>query len=225
MLDDLWPTYALRVTTPRLQLHLPTEDELVALAEVAARGVHAPDQRPFLTPWAEGSPAERARSVLRWHWSNQAEWSVDRWSLGLGVFSRDGQPLGMVVLRGKDFPVVREVTSTSWLGLAHQRRGFGTEARLGLLELAFGHLGAESALTEVFQDNLASQRVSRKLGYQPDGISRDARGGELVVSDRLRLSRERWQRLERPAIAVEGVAECRHMFEPDRPQDGPEPRG
>ena len=45
-----------------------------------------------------------------------------------------------------------------------------------MLALAFEHLGAEAAVSEVFQDNHASQAVSRKLGYEHDGISRDARG-------------------------------------------------
>src|SRR5687768_9996293 len=61
MLVDLWPPYALTVTTPRLQLRLPREDEIVALAELAARGVHRPGERPFMTSWTEGSPDERAR--------------------------------------------------------------------------------------------------------------------------------------------------------------------
>lgn len=107
---------------------------------------------------------------------------------------------------------IREVTASSWLGLPHQANSYGTEARLGVLELAFGHLGAEAALTQVLQDNHASQRVSRKLGYEGDGISRDARGDEAVVSDRLRLPRDRWMRLVRPPIRVDGVAGCRRMF-------------
>lgn len=115
--------------------------------------------------------------------------------------------------------MVREVTTSSWLGLPHHGQGYGTEARLALLELAFGHLGAHSARTEVFQDNHASQAVSRKLSYEPDGISRDARGDEVLVSDRLRLTQERWLRLDRPAILVEGFEACRPMFEPDGADD------
>lgn len=212
MLSDLWPPYALRITTPRLALRLPTEAEILRLADVAAAGVHGPDQRPFLTPWTEGGPLERARTVLRWHWEALAEWSADDWSLGLGVFTRDGRVLGKASLRATDFPVVREVTTSSWLGLPHQGQGYGTEARLALLELAFAHLGAHSARTEVFQDNHASQAVSRKLGYQSDGISWDARGDEVLVSDRLRLSRDRWAQLDRPEIHVEGFDLCRAMF-------------
>ena len=70
--------------------------------------------------------------------------------------------------------------------------------RIGLLTLAFDHLGAEAAVTEVFQDNHSSQGVSRKLGYEPDGISRDARGDEVVVSDRLRLTLTKWQSRDTP---------------------------
>lgn len=96
--------------------------------------------------------------------------------------------------------------------MAHQGKGYGTEARIGLLTLAFEHLGAHAALTEVFQDNHASQGVSRKLGYEHDGISVDACGDEALVSDRLRLTRETWSRQTRPVIGVAGVAACRPMF-------------
>ncbi|MGZ4582146.1 MAG: GNAT family N-acetyltransferase, partial [Nocardioidaceae bacterium] len=104
------------------------------------------------------------RFVLREHWSQLAGWTPMNWRLGLGVFAPDGEPLGMVTLRARDFPVVREVTTSSWLGLRHHGQGIGTEARTGLLTLAFDHLSAEAALTEVFRDNHASQAVSRQAG-------------------------------------------------------------
>ncbi|MFC0032388.1 GNAT family N-acetyltransferase [Micromonospora chaiyaphumensis] len=211
MLSDLWPLYGLTIVTSRLELRLPREEELAELARLAGRGVHRPDERPFLTPWTDGGPEDRARSVLQGHWGRLGDWTVAAWALGLGVF-RHGDPLGVVTLRGRDFPVVREVTTSSWLGLAHQGQGYGTEARLGALTLAFDHLGARAARTEVFQDNHASQGVSRKLGYEHDGISVDARGDEALVSDRLRLTRERWSRQQRPTVRVDGMAACRPMF-------------
>jgi len=186
MLADLWPLFGLTITTSRLELRLPREDELVQLADLAARGVHRPDERPFLTPWTEGTAQDRARAVLREHWTQLSTWSVTAWWLSLGAF-RDGEPLGVVTVSARDFLVVREVWTASWLGLEHHRQGYGTEARTGLLSLAFDHLGAQAALSAVFQDNQASQGVSRKLGYESDGISVDARGDEAVVSDRLRL--------------------------------------
>lgn len=212
MLADLRPTHALCIHTPRLTLRLPVESELAPLALVAANDVHAPDERPFLTPWTEGRPEEVARLVVQDHWEGPASWRPEGWRLSLGVFEAGSRPIGMVTLRARAFRVVREVTTSSWLGLAHQGRGLGTEARAGLLTLAFDHLGATDATTEVFPDNHASQGVSRKLGYVSDGISRDARGDDVLVSDRLRLTADRWAEDERPAITVEGVEAARSMF-------------
>jgi RimJ/RimL family protein N-acetyltransferase len=212
VLDDIWPMYAMAVSTPRVTLRLPTDAELGELARLAGAGVHTPEDRPFLTPWTEGSAIDRAQFVLREHWGQLAGWDVRSWRLGMGVFSAEGAPLGMVTLRARDFPVVREVTTSSWLGLSFHGVGLGTEARVGLLSLAFDHLGAEAALTEVFQDNHASQGVSRKLGYEPDGISRDARGAEVLVSDRLRLTAEKWRGMDRLSVRVTGIEQCRQMF-------------
>ena len=212
MLSDLWPTYSLRIHTPRLTLRLPDAEELAVLAQVAADGVHEPGERPFLTPWTEGTPEDRARTVLQGHWDDLASWTPTNWSLGLGVFVAGDEPIGMVHLGARDFRVVRGVTTSSWLGLPYHHQGLGTEARAGLLTLAFDHLGATDAVTEVFTDNHASQGVSRKLGYRPDGISKDARGDEVLVSDRLRLTAETWDGIAHPCVTVDGVEAARHMF-------------
>jgi RimJ/RimL family protein N-acetyltransferase len=193
VLDVIWPTFALRLVTPRLELRLPSDNDIAALARLAGQGVHEPSERPFLTPWTQDGPDATAEAVLRGQGGRLSQWSPQDWSLGLGVFSPGGEPLGLVTLRARAFPVVREVTTSSWLGLAHHGRGLETEARRAVLTLAFEHLGAAAARTEVFPDNHASQGVSSKLGYEPDGISRDARGEEVLVSDRLRLTRLAWQ--------------------------------
>ena len=213
MLADLWPTFGLVLTTPRLTLRLPSEDQLVALAEVAANGVHGPGERPFLTPWTEGSPEDRARGVLEGHWYRLGAWEQDSWGLGMAVIDGAGAPMGIATLRARDFRVTREVTTSSWLGLRFHGQGYGTEARTALLALAFDHLGATDATTEVFQDNHASRGVSRRLGYERDGISRDRRGDEVLVSDRLRLTRPRWDSLTgRVPVQVTGLDAARSMF-------------
>ncbi len=211
VLEDHWPLLHLRLTTPRLQLRLPTDDELSVLADVAAGEVHRPGERPYLTPWTDLPPAERARYVIQQHWNRRGEWTPQSWALELGVFL-DQQPIGMVVLKARDFPALREVRTESWLGIDHHRRGLGTEARTALLHLAFEELGAVSAVTEVFQDNAASQGVSRKLGYRPDGISRDILDGQVVVSDRLRVDRADWQASSQTPVTVTGLRRCRSFF-------------
>jgi hypothetical protein len=42
---------------------------------------------------------------------------VAAWHLGLVAF-HEAEPVGEFTLRARDFPVVREVTTSSWLGLA-----------------------------------------------------------------------------------------------------------
>jgi RimJ/RimL family protein N-acetyltransferase len=211
VLIDYWPLLNLRLDTARVVLRFPNEDELATLAGMAASGVHRPGERPYLMPWTEGTPQERAVHVLQQHWARRGEWTPDAWAFELGVFVEE-QPVGMVALRAHDFRVRREVKTESWLGLAHHRRGYGTEARSALLHLAFEELHAESALTEVFQDNAGSQGVSRRLGYRYDGISRDARDGEVLISDRLRLDRADWLSAHRIEVAAAGVEPCLPFF-------------
>ncbi|MFC4456155.1 GNAT family N-acetyltransferase [Deinococcus sonorensis] len=206
-----WPFAALRMTTPQLELRQPNDGELVLLADVAAKGISPPGQRTFLTPWTEFIPAQRGLAVMQSHWSSKATWNIHNWALELAVF-REGQPVGMVTLRSQQFPILREVKTSAWLGLEFQGRGYGTEARGALLHFAFEQLGAEAALSEVFQDNLASQGVSRKLGYQFDGISRAVLDGQPVVSDRLRLTRAQWLGVDHPLVVVSGIADCRPFF-------------
>lgn len=98
----------------------------------------------------------------------------------------------MVTLRANSFAVLREVATSPWLGLAHHGQGLGTEARIGLLTWP----STTSALTTRSPRCSMQPLVpgfSRKLVYEPDGISRGVRDDQVVVSDRLRLTSARWR--------------------------------
>ncbi|WP_369144631.1 GNAT family N-acetyltransferase [Streptomyces sp. R44] len=211
MLSDHWPLMALRVRSPRLELRLPSDEELAEVADIAARGIHAPDARPFLTPWTDLSPAGRARHVVQLHWSRLGQWTPQNWVLSLAAFHQ-GRPIGMQEVRAADFGVRREIVSGSWLGLDHQGRGLGTEMRTAMLHLAFAELGTVSATSMSFADNHSSVAVSRRLGYRPDGITRDVRRGEVVESLRFRLSREDWAARDQLPVTVTGLKGCEEFF-------------
>lgn len=211
MLNDFWSLAQLKLATARLELRVPNDDELSELAQVAANGVHEPGAQPFLTPWTDLPPRERALHVMQQHWSRRGAWRVEDWALEMGVFRGD-QPVGMVTLKARNFPLLREVKTESWLGREFHRQGIGTEARTALLSLAFEGLGAVAALTEVFQDNVGSQGVSRRLGYRHDGISRDVLAGRAVVSDRLRLDASDWIPTDPANLVVTGLAKARPFF-------------
>lgn len=206
-----WPLFDLRLRTERLELRLPTDGELEELVEVAARGVHAPDEMPFQVPWTRQTQPDLGRSFLQFHWGRRAAWSSNEWSLELGVF-RDGEPIGAQGLMGTAFGVSRTVRSGSWLGLEHHGRGFGTEMRVAVLALAFDHLGAVRAESGYLDGNHASTGVSRKVGYQADGTRIHVVEGWRRVEQRLSIDVDAWRSVPRPAVEVTGLDACREMF-------------
>ncbi len=210
-MDQWWPLIGLRVLTPRLELRLPADRDLDELASLAAAGVHDPDVQPFAFPWTDASPAERARSTIQYHYGQRAAWKPERWSLDL-VVVRDGTVLGTQGMSATDFAVLREVGTGSWLGQAHQGQGIGTEMRAAVLHLAFAGLGAVYATSGAFTDNLASQAVSRKLGYGEDGIDRQVRRGQPAATRRFRLDCETWQSTHSLPVTIVGLEPCLPMF-------------
>ncbi|TDC70154.1 N-acetyltransferase [Actinomadura sp. GC306] len=211
MLVDHFPLLGLRLCTPRLELRLPSSEELAALAELAAEGIHDPDVMPFLIPWTDRPPAEVARSVVQHHWLQLGTWEPGNWSLQLAVF-HGGAVIGLQKLSARDLTITREVTTGSWLGRRHQGQGFGTEMRAAVLHLAFAGLGAEEATSAALSYNHASRAVSRKLGYRPDGLDRRVVRGALAIDTRLRLSRADWERHRTTPVTIEGLEPCLPML-------------
>jgi RimJ/RimL family protein N-acetyltransferase len=211
MTSPWWPLPQLRLRTPRLELRLPSASDLEALASLAADGVHDPAVQPFTVPWTDTAPAERARSTLQYHWTQWAAWQPGNWSLLL-VVVRDGLVVGMQGMDARDFAVLREVDTGSWLGLAHHGQGIGTEMRAAILHLAFAGLGAQFATSAAYSDNLASQAVSRKLGYTADGIIRQVSRGRPATLLRLRLNRETWAASSSVPVSIEGLEPCLPLF-------------
>ncbi|WP_147916456.1 GNAT family N-acetyltransferase [Ruania zhangjianzhongii] len=187
-LRTLWPPSLLRARAGDLELRYLDDDLLIELAELAPRGVHDPGTMPFLFPWTRGTPTEVARSVLVYQWRARAAVTAHSWSLELAVLHR-GEPVGIQAIEADDFPVARCVTSGSWLGQAHQGQGLGTQMRALMLYLAFEGLGAETATTSAWADNPASNAVSAKLGYRPNGSSRQGREGKPTEHRHYRMDR------------------------------------
>lgn len=187
MTHPLWPIYDLRITSGELELRLPTEIELPTFDAVAAAGIHPPDEMPFSIPWTRQPSPARERSSYQWWMSARGNWKVEDWTLTLGVWVA-GEPAGFQDLRAHEFLIYRTVGTGSWLGRSFQGRGIGKLMRQAVLALAFDHLGAEVAETEAFLDNLASNRVSLGVGYQPNGLGRLAPDGAARETQRFRMT-------------------------------------
>ena len=218
-LARLWPASAVRVRAGDLELRWIDDDLLVELSELAGRGIHDPGQMPFEHPWSRGSADEVARSVLAYQWGIRNRLSPTTFALELGVL-HDGVPVGIQGITADDWSVLRRVTTGSWLGQAHQGRGIGTRMRMLALHLAFEGLGAREATSGAFADNVSSNAVSRRVGYDADGAFHVAREGEAALHHRYVMSRERWQSLRADhatrlgsAIELEGIDGLRTQLE------------
>ena len=203
-----WPLFGLRITTPRLELRIPDDEDIAALFEVARAGIHAPDAMPFGVPWTDGiQEPEAPTRFFAHHWAGRAAISPEEWALQLAAVV-DGRVVGCQELAAADFAGSRSVRSGSWLTAAAQGRGLGTEMRSAVLHLAFAGLGALEARTSAWIDNPASQRVSLRVGYVPDGEQLVARRGEPTVHQSFRLTREAWEQRRRSDIALHGLEPC-----------------
>lgn len=196
--------------TPRLTLCPDDDAGLYELAALALRGVHPPEQMPFLTPWTDQAPDDLVRTSVQHFWRARAHLTAADWSVNFLV-RHDGQVIGTQELSGKEFAITREVSTGSWLGIAHQRQGYGTEVRSAVLLLAFDHLGASIARSGAFADNPASLRLSEKLGYRGDGTNTYARRGTAATEIRLVLQPQDFVRPEW-TLEVDGLDGCRELL-------------
>jgi RimJ/RimL family protein N-acetyltransferase len=203
---DVSPLFALRLRTPRLELRLPTDEELVELRDVALAGIHPPEFMPFGIAWTDDP---ELADFLGYHELRRREWSPGEWHLELAV-RLEGEPVGVQAIKATNFAATRTVMTGSWLGRPFQGRGVGTEMRTAVLELAFRGLGADAARSGAIDGNVASFRVSEKLGYRQVGRSTVAPRGLEVGHADLEIRKEEW----RPPfpVEIEGLGTCLPLF-------------
>jgi RimJ/RimL family protein N-acetyltransferase len=196
---------ALVMRTPRLELRPAGEADLRELLATAHEGVHPPAEMPFAVPWTDtlGTP-EGDASFIDFHRVARASIGPDEWRL-LFCVRTDGAAAGVQGIDAERFAETRTVATGSWLGAGYQRRGLGTEMRAAVLELAFSVLGAARAVSGAIDGNVASRRVSEKLGYREVGRSTVAPRGVDVGHTDLELTRAEWEASRSIPVEVEGA--------------------
>lgn len=207
----LWPLFGLRVSTPAVELAPVRDDDLDELAELAAAGIHEPERPPFSNLWTDCGGADFRRGFAQYFWRQRSAWSPSAWALPFAV-RVDGRLAGVQQIEAVDFLVRRTVSSGSWLARSCQGRGIGTAMRAAALAFAFEWLEAEVAVTGAYDYNIASLRVSEKLGYEPNGERTDTVRGRPARALLLRLEREAWRAAAWPGVDVAGFDAARELF-------------
>jgi RimJ/RimL family protein N-acetyltransferase len=195
------------VRTPRLELRYATDDLLERLTGVAS-DVIAPGTQPFDgdATFYDLTPAGRLRWITG-QWAARAKTSPAWWVLVFAAIV-DGEPIGTQEMTASQFSQLRTVSTFSWLTRRYQRRGIGREMREAVLHLAFDGIKAERAVSEAFEDNAASNNVSRAVGYEPNGVEWALRQGTPARMARFVMTRQRWLDRRRHDIIIEGLEPC-----------------
>jgi len=206
-----------RIVTPRLELRLPTPDDVEQLCAVARSGIHGADFMPFETPWSTLPSPQFEATFHEDAAIRQASLGREGWVAGFAVVA-NGQPVGMQTIDAGR-PTLPPRTR-SWLGQAYQGRGYGTEMRAAVLHFAFASLRLDAMRTACADGNVASRRVNEKFGYEEIGKVWRSPAGIPRVSVEFRLEREQYfGMVPRVPIRVEHFELVRHLFPHQRSLD------
>ena len=213
MTSRWWPLHGLRLTTGDLVLSAMTEADLDEVASVLPGDL---ELNPAATRYSRlDERTWRGTVVHQEYWTSMGTWSPDDWEVYF-VVRRGEDVLGLQGLEGPDFPTLRTVDTSSWLTAEFRGTGVGKAMRRAVLALAFGHLGAQAAITSAWHDNHGSLGVSRALGYQPNGVTLMRREGTTGVDTlvHLRMTRADWDGSGgAPDVRVDGLAEALPLFD------------
>lgn len=159
---------AIRLDGARVYLRPPQGRDWQEWAELRR------DSRAFLTPWEPTWPADAlARSAFLRRLRRQTlEWRDDE-AYGFLVFDRAGEALvGGIGLSNVRRGVAQTGTVGYWVGEAHARRGFTSEATRLVVDFAFHQLGLHRVEAACLPTNAASRGLLEKVGFRYEGYAR-----------------------------------------------------
>lgn len=118
---------------------------------------HAPEFREYIGQW---TPEEHAAAI------------VDPDARCMIVMDDSAGAVGYAILRGFSFE--HRNIELKRIALRAPGKGYGRQALLLLLKFVFDEMGAHRLWLDVFETNLRAQHVYRSLGFQQDGVFREA---------------------------------------------------
>ncbi|MFT4296599.1 MAG: GNAT family protein [Micropruina sp.] len=208
-LAEAYPVLGLRIVAGPIELSGMDDDTLIALANLAVGGIHGEDEMPFAAPWTRTPPERFQLQYLQHHWGVRSRFAPAAWDLDLAV-RYEGELVGSQGVMTRDFLATRTGETGSWLGRRFQGRGIGTLMRQTFCAFLFDHLGFDEITSSAFADNPASNQVSRKVGYRPNGVGRKARDDTWVTSNEYLLTPDALVR--GPGLSVTGVEPVRRLI-------------
>ncbi len=143
---------------------------------VTLRPLHTEDA-PLLTKWVNDPDVTKyLKRSYPTTLTQESEWlktlGQSKENVVLGIELIDGPLIGSMGLHRISW-INRTATSGALIGeVAHQGQGYGTEAKMLLLEYAFNTLNLRKVCSTVLAFNGRSQRYNEKCGYVVEGVQR-----------------------------------------------------
>jgi RimJ/RimL family protein N-acetyltransferase len=159
---DLAKTY--RIETERLVLRCYEPGDASKLHAAITRSLE--HLRPWL-PWVQHEPKElEARVDLIRMFRGQFDLGMD---YAFGIFDKmESEIIGSTGLHTRIGKNAREIGY--WIGVDHIGKGYATEAVSALVRTGFAIEGLARIEIRCAPDNMRSQHVPEKLGFQMEGI-------------------------------------------------------
>lgn len=198
------------IYTQHLKLRIPSSKDLTFLASIASEGIQNADEPRFQSDYLYDRSAQNIENYLNENiYKYLSSWNKNDWHLPFAVFY-ENNPIGMITMYAKDFPVARGFGCGYWIGLAYQGKGLGTEMLQATLSFGFDKLEAQEAYVGAWSDNEASKRIMEKLGFVFNGEYWMARQGQAMKDIRMRLPKEKWTKPD--SISIQGFESCKNYF-------------
>ena len=159
----------LNLAGDRVYLQLPVQRNWDAWAALRA------ESRDFLAPW---EPPWAYDSLSRGAYRRRLKTYKSEMRQGLTysflIFRRiDDALLGGITLSNLRRGVAQSATLGYWIGAAHSRQGYMTEALAAVLEFAFSRLELHRVEAACLPANEASRRLLLKSGFREEGYARE----------------------------------------------------
>ncbi len=169
--------------TERLILRAPTLDDAKHVAALANDKRIAENTRRIPHPYAHADAEDFIAAS-----------NLPKGEINFLITLHDGTPLGTCGIAATD-DTVPEIGY--WLGVAHWRHGYGTEAVRALIDFAFTELEHEALQAGARVTNPSSRRILEKCGFQWTGVGlcRIRALNSSAPIDRFRLDRGLWTSL------------------------------
>ena len=126
--------------------------------------------RPYLAQWLDWAATSNRTGVKAF-----AKESAQNWKRDLAyvfVITLNGEVIGVIDLRRGSAPDTAEMGY--WMAQDHSGKGYMTEAAKALIEFGFTHLGLHRVALFAGTQNIGSQKVAEKAGFQREGLARHA---------------------------------------------------